>query len=361
MAAPLTNLVGEAPWTWSAAQDLAFEETQRAIDQARQLTIRQEELAPRESEPIHFGHPPTTAVRNPVSGKYIFLQCDASTVGTSACVMYGENWWNAQPVYHHSRKLTGAQLNYPVHEIELLAIYEGFQKYRNILFGRRVIVLTNNNSLTSFLTAKEVNDRQARAYAFMSRFAFSIRHIDGECNHVPDMLSRQYENDNLAEGYVEDGRLDDLDTERDDGPLLFDRSLGAMTASTKAKGKGKAPDRPGAKAKTTRRPSGKRAAKAKAARLKEEATVTTHSSKIVSQIEDFDRYKLIDDVLWQKDEVFGDRMCVASGKVDRRTAREVVLEHVHEMTGHEASRRMTDHAQHHFWWQSLSSDIDKYC
>ncbi|SGZ35230.1 BQ5605_C065g12805 [Microbotryum silenes-dioicae] len=31
IVAPLTNLVGDAPWTWSAAQDIAFEETRRRL------------------------------------------------------------------------------------------------------------------------------------------------------------------------------------------------------------------------------------------------------------------------------------------------------------------------------------------
>ncbi|SCZ96256.1 BZ3500_MvSof-1268-A1-R1_Chr8-2g10074 [Microbotryum saponariae] len=120
IVAPLTNLVGDAPWTWSAAQDIAFEETKKVIDDARQLTvISQEELAPRDTDLIHWSAPPTEPVTNPSLGKYIFLQCD-----TSACVTYGENWWNALPVYHHSRKLTNTQLSYPTHKIELLAIFE---------------------------------------------------------------------------------------------------------------------------------------------------------------------------------------------------------------------------------------------
>ncbi|SGZ11768.1 BQ5605_C028g10456 [Microbotryum silenes-dioicae] len=401
IVAPLTNLVGDAPWTWSAAQDIAFEETKKAIDDARQLTvIRQEELAPRDTDPIHRSAPPTEPVTNPSPGKYILLQCDASSVGTSACVTYGENWWNALPVYHHSRKLTNTQLSYPTHEIELLAIFEGFQKFHNILLGRKVTVITENESLASFLTARQMNERQARVYNFISQFDFVIRHIESDWNKTPDMFSRQYEDDNICDSY-EDPNLDDLDTEHDrDDYLLLGSRLQSLQTETLRRSSRLAQPRQTEQTKTpavettpkakVAKPKPKKLSRkenAIAARLEEEGGIPTDQAlnldpqhrdrtwqaatdylndpffkKIVTTVDDFDRYTLsADGALWQNDEIYGDRLCIAAGTVDGRKVRELVLEHVHEMTVHTGSRKMLAHAAHHYWWPTTSADIEEYC
>ncbi|SCZ95091.1 BZ3500_MvSof-1268-A1-R1_Chr11-3g03596 [Microbotryum saponariae] len=68
--------------------------------------------------------------------------------------------------------------------------------------------------------------------------------------------------------------------------------------------------------------------------------------KIVTTVDDFDRYTLsADGALWQNDEIYGDRLCIAAGTVDGRKVRELVLERVHEMTVHTGSRKMLPEIQ----------------
>lgn len=155
---------------------------------------------------------------NSFKGKYIFLQRDTSSTGTAACLTYGDNWWSVKPVSHHSQKLTGAQHNYRTHEQELLAIYEGFQKFENNLLGRKVIVLTDNKSLEDFLTSKYITPRQAHVYEYLLQFKFVIRYIKGESNYVPDMLSRQFEHLNPNKSAGLQSNLKDLDSEFDTKP-----------------------------------------------------------------------------------------------------------------------------------------------
>lgn len=52
----------------------------------------------------------------------IYVTMDASDKGTGALLSFGKTWETARPVAFKSMTLKGAQLNYPVHEKEMLAI-----------------------------------------------------------------------------------------------------------------------------------------------------------------------------------------------------------------------------------------------
>ncbi len=52
----------------------------------------------------------------------VFVSCDASDSCTGAVLSYGKTPETARPVAFESQQLSGAELNYPVHKKELLAI-----------------------------------------------------------------------------------------------------------------------------------------------------------------------------------------------------------------------------------------------
>ena len=52
----------------------------------------------------------------------IYVTTDASDKGTGALLSFGKTWETARPVAFESMTLKGAQLNYPVHKKEMLAI-----------------------------------------------------------------------------------------------------------------------------------------------------------------------------------------------------------------------------------------------
>jgi RNase H-like domain found in reverse transcriptase len=55
----------------------------------------------------------------------IFLTTDASNTATGAVLSFGPTWKSAHPVAFDSHCLKDAELNYPTHEKELLAILHG--------------------------------------------------------------------------------------------------------------------------------------------------------------------------------------------------------------------------------------------
>lgn len=95
--------------------------------------------------------------------------------GAASVVLVGKNWWSAKPIGYHSRKFNDAQRNNPVHERELLAALENARHFENRLFGREVVVVTDNRSLSEFLKTKEITrGRTAWWYSYFSQFVFTV-------------------------------------------------------------------------------------------------------------------------------------------------------------------------------------------
>ena len=96
-------------------------------------------------------------------------------------------------VAFHSRKLVQAELNYDIHDKELLAIVVAFKTWRVYLEGARhtVLVKTDHKNLTFFTTTKELTRRQARWAEILSQYDFKIVHCKGNENGQADALSRR--------------------------------------------------------------------------------------------------------------------------------------------------------------------------
>ena len=57
----------------------------------------------------------------------IFVTTDASDTGSGAVLSFGPTYDTARPVAYDSHSFKGAELNYPIHEKELLAIIRALQ------------------------------------------------------------------------------------------------------------------------------------------------------------------------------------------------------------------------------------------
>jgi hypothetical protein len=57
--------------------------------------------------------------------------------------------------------------------------------------GRKFLLLTNNSGVKFMFSQPDLNARQARWLAFLSKFNFEVRHIKGKENKVVDALSRR--------------------------------------------------------------------------------------------------------------------------------------------------------------------------
>jgi hypothetical protein len=120
----------------------------------------------------------------------IFVTTDASDTGSGAILSFGTSYDTARPVAYDSRSFKGAELNYPVHEKELLAIIRALSKWRTDLLGFRFEIWTDHKTLIHFENQRDLSRRQARWMEFLSQYDASINYIPGDNNSVADALSR---------------------------------------------------------------------------------------------------------------------------------------------------------------------------
>ncbi len=164
----MTEITEKKFLTWTDQHQIAFNSIKELVSKSACLTV--------------IDH------MNPGDNK-IFLTCDASDFCTGAVLSWGLTWETVQPVAYNSIQLTGVQLNYPVHEKELLAIICGLKKWRSDLLGSHVEVFTDHHTLEKFEGQKDLSCRQARWLEVMSQFEMTISYIKGEDNCIADALS----------------------------------------------------------------------------------------------------------------------------------------------------------------------------
>jgi hypothetical protein len=92
----------------------------------------------------------------------------------------------------HSRKFLLAEINYEIHDKELLAIVDCFKAWRRYLEGslHTVQVFTDHKNLEYFMTTKVLNRRQGRWAQELASMDFKIFYRKGTSNGKPDALLR---------------------------------------------------------------------------------------------------------------------------------------------------------------------------
>ena len=120
------------------------------------------------------------------------VETDASDYAIGACLSqkHEKNW---KPIAFYSRKMTAPELNYDVHDKELLAIVEAMSQWKIYLEGPKheVTVFSDHKNLSSFTEKKELNRRQVRWAETLASFHFKIVHKPGTENAAADALSRR--------------------------------------------------------------------------------------------------------------------------------------------------------------------------
>lgn len=93
----------------------------------------------------------------------------------------------------YSRKMIPAELNYEIHDKELLAVVMAFREWRVYLEGAKftIQVFTDHKNLASFTTSKELNRRQVRWAETLASYDFIITYRKGSENGKADALSRR--------------------------------------------------------------------------------------------------------------------------------------------------------------------------
>ena len=96
------------------------------------------------------------------------------------------------PVAYDGRKLTPAEINYPVHEKELLAIKYAVATWRVYIDNnQQTIVYTDHESLKYLATMRKPTKRLARWIEEFGEYDLDLRYRKGALQVVPDALSRR--------------------------------------------------------------------------------------------------------------------------------------------------------------------------
>jgi hypothetical protein len=119
----------------------------------------------------------------------LWLFTDTSGSGLGAALFQGKDWKAANPIACKSHQMTPAKRNYPVHKQKLLAVIHALQKWKMLLLGMKVNVLTGHHSLVHLLKQRNLSQRQARWTEIIVDFDLHFEYIKGEDNSVADALS----------------------------------------------------------------------------------------------------------------------------------------------------------------------------
>mmetsp|Transcript_27157 Transcript_27157/g.39951 ORF Transcript_27157/g.39951 Transcript_27157/m.39951 type:complete len:231 (-) Transcript_27157:742-1434(-) len=132
----------------------------------------------------------------PQFDKLFLLHTDASDYQLGGVISQ-----NNKPIAFFSKKLNNAQKKYTTTKKELLAIVETTKEFKSILYGNRIIVMTDHKNLTYDLTMHTC-DQVLRQRMMLEEYGVVFKYIKGEDNHVADALSRLPQNDNQVEVFV---------------------------------------------------------------------------------------------------------------------------------------------------------------
>jgi len=96
-------------------------------------------------------------------------------------------------VAYRSKTMSNAECNYDIHDKELLAIVQAFHEWKRYTRGspKPVRVLTDQKNLVTFMTTKELSERQARWMQELSQYNFKIAYRTGKEGGKPEALTRR--------------------------------------------------------------------------------------------------------------------------------------------------------------------------
>ena len=96
-----------------------------------------------------------------------------------------------RPLGYFSRKLTTAESNYTVSELECLAVVREVDAFAIHLHGRKFRIVTDHRALTALNTSSKLNGRLLRWALALQAYFFDVQHRAGVNHSNADGLSRQ--------------------------------------------------------------------------------------------------------------------------------------------------------------------------
>ena len=148
------------------------------------------------------------------------VEADASNYAIGACLSQKASDSRMHPIAYYSRGMTSAELNYDIHDKELLAIVEALREWRTYLQGAQHLtkIYTDHKNLTYFTTIKVLNRRQVRWAELLATYDFQIIYKKGSENLKADILSRRTD----LQGGKYSRKEGVILREQEDGSLTYD-------------------------------------------------------------------------------------------------------------------------------------------
>lgn len=132
----------------------------------------------------------TILLKHPDAGRTFYVQTDSSGYGLGATLYQLQEEGEKGVIAFASRSLRGAELNYTTTEKELLGVIFALDKFRMYIQGAKIVIRTDHQALTFLGRCRLLNERLTRWTLFLGQFDYSIEHVKGKHNIVPDVLSR---------------------------------------------------------------------------------------------------------------------------------------------------------------------------
>jgi hypothetical protein len=129
----------------------------------------------------------------PDTTRPFFIETDASEWAIG-CVLLQQDpvTGRLHPVAFDGRKLQAAEINYPVHEKELLAVKYALQIWRIYIDnGHTTVIYTDHESLKYLATMRNPSKRLARWVEEFGEYQIDLRYRKGSEQVVPDAISRR--------------------------------------------------------------------------------------------------------------------------------------------------------------------------
>ncbi|KAA3470474.1 DNA/RNA polymerases superfamily protein [Gossypium australe] len=111
---------------------------------------------------------------------------DASLKGLGHVLMQ-----EGKVIAYASRQLKSHEMNYPMHDLELVVIVFALKIWHHYLFGEKCHIYTDHKSLKYLMTQKELNLRQRRWLELLKDYELVIDYHPGKATVVADALSRK--------------------------------------------------------------------------------------------------------------------------------------------------------------------------
>ena len=177
IAKPLTHLTrDDVKFSWGPEQAQAFAELKGYM-------VR---------EPI---------LKAPDFSRVWYIVTDACDIGIAAWL--GQRYdGKIHPVAYFSRQLRKSEvsLKRDAMELECLAIIEGLKKFRPLVWGQRIVIMSDNSALQWLLNSNNYKSARLTRWAMaVQGYNAQLLHIPGTQNRVADALSRNPVNIEITE------------------------------------------------------------------------------------------------------------------------------------------------------------------